>query len=76
MKFSFFGFYLLETHAQRKWTLDILFYNRETEIKRTLFGHFDEKQKCSVFTFSQTSDRIMTQKQLLTSKRIKDIGKF
>ena len=31
-------------------TLDILFYKKEIEIK-TLFGHIDQEQKCSVFTF-------------------------
>ena len=32
--------------------LDFLFYKIEIEIK-TLFRHFDHKQKCSIFTFVQ-----------------------
>ena len=38
-------------------TLDILFYKKEIEIKKTkkLFGHFDPMQKCSVFSFVQYS---------------------
>ena len=33
---------------------DILFHKKEIKVKKkTLFGHFDQKQKCSVFTFVQ-----------------------
>ena len=44
MKISFFGFHLLETHAQHS----------ENEMKM-LHGHFDQKQKCSVFYFVRYS---------------------
>ena len=33
--------------------LDILFYKKVNWNKKTFFGHFDQKQKCSVFTFVQ-----------------------
>ena len=39
-------------NASGNQTLEILFYEKEIEIKM-LFGHFDQKQKCSVFTFVQ-----------------------
>ena len=41
------------------WTLDILLYKKENK-KTTLFGHFDQKQKCSVFTFVQYTNKILS----------------
>ena len=39
--------------ASGNYMLDILFYKKEIEKKKTLFRHFDPKQKCRVFIFVQ-----------------------
>ena len=53
MEISFLDFQLLEQHGQRKWLLDVRHYilQKRNWKNKTLFGHFDKKQKCSAFTF-------------------------
>ena len=54
MKHSFLAFtcskYMYSVSGNE--TSDILFYKKEIK-KKTAFSYFDQKQKCSVFTFVQ-----------------------
>ena len=44
-----------KVYVQRNWKLDIRHFilQKRNWKKKTLFGHFDQKQRCSVFTFVQ-----------------------
>ena len=58
MKISFFVWFHCLKHiysTNGHYMLDILLYKKETEIKKMLFEHLEQKQKCSVFTCVQYS---------------------